>query len=377
MIFNPDSAGIKNVTKKDAKIFQECDRQVTFKWQAVASLSKQWLQLLVFATISDRRSTPGSVFSVAQKEARAAKKHKDNGSFFIHKYRRFQPYCSVLNQQSCSRISIAIMNLKPALKSGTKAGGFTLIELLVVIAIIAILAAILMPVLASAQEKAKRISCLNNERQVGLAMQMYASDNKGMIPNPGANITTDFDNPFQSPPYTTTLNPLAGFRSYLGANGAVSPNHPVKVYICPTATPHPNPTYAPTPYSSTDFIISGVVVTNGLDRIRHPSGVVVIQETLFLCNDVWYEPEDDGGTFTQWHTYSTTVEDEFVYANREYYNSVHKGGGNLIWADGHASYMLSALSSSLDWGLTDVNGNDVAYQPTSANSRASYYYNGY
>lgn len=61
---------------------------------------------------------------------------------------------------------------------------FTLIELLVVIAIIAILAAILMPALSSARERAKHAQCASNQKTIAAAFQQYADDNKGMLPPP-------------------------------------------------------------------------------------------------------------------------------------------------------------------------------------------------
>ena len=103
---------------------------------------------------------------------------------------------------------------------------FTLIELLVVIAIIAILAAMLLPALSKAKEKAKQIACLNNFKQIGLGLSMYIDDAQNRLPTPlnyGA-VPGDYDSCVNTYGWTQRLG---GIPSLLNLNN-------YHVFYCPS-----------------------------------------------------------------------------------------------------------------------------------------------
>jgi prepilin-type N-terminal cleavage/methylation domain-containing protein len=145
-------------------------------------------------------------------------------------------------------------------------GAFTLIELLVVIAIIAILASMLLPALARAKQKAQRISCVNNLKQIGTAYRIWENDNGNTYPQLQTVAMGGMSDLLSS---SSTQGPYAYFAFTIMQNEmGQSP----KVVCCPADDRSPSTTFVPSltgnaPQNTSSFaILSGATTTGTFDN---------------------------------------------------------------------------------------------------------------
>jgi len=169
-----------------------------------------------------------------------------------------------------------------------RGGGFTLIELLVVVAIIAILASMLLPALASAKEKAKRISCVSKVKQIATAMFMYVADSNQQFP-------PRMPDPAAGAPYPCKPCRTIDWRPYAAPylSGVTNITNGSSVFVCPTdsgipadITADPFNALSPPPRRFADFYGSSFCLNTVVTRLRNEAAIPQPAET-FMGAEMW------------------------------------------------------------------------------------------
>ena len=246
-------------------------------------------------------------------------------------------------------------------KPGRGFRAFTLIELLVVIAIIAILAAMLLPTLSRAKEAGRRIACLNNIRQLGLASLMYVNDNQDAYPSRSETNSWPnqlYDNYGKNVKVLLCPTDIATFSSPATV-GSLSSNNVAdaapRSYIINGWND-----YFANRFGTTDWSMLEPDMFNANTGLRenavvHPSKTVVLGEKRHDAGDFYMDLLENGG-----NDFTGIVEqgrhDNNGHTSGQNMGAGSTGGSNYVMADGSARFIKfpQAVDPFSLWAISDA-----------------------